>query len=280
MSGIRIFNAAVQQLQTSQSNLSKIGTARAKAEQDKKEFDIKIKRDKEDLETAVLKGQMTRIDAQVQKSLFDATQKTNNKIFEGKAAQTDQTEYQQVQTMKQADKVSKDILRTDPETQQAVSQVLVQGYPPGILGEIETGFSGGRATFKKKSYGPKTPQDRNRIIKLADIKARQASGNRKRLPTQEESAKYIKSATKALYPRISEEEQNDIFNSMTSDLDQDNNNIPMSQGEIASIGIGLGTEGIGLDTLKGAGETKQFRDNETGELVTFKKVDGKWVKAQ
>ena len=71
MSGIRIFNAAISQLQQQQGNLRKVNAAKEKTKQDRETFNLDKKTKQLELEKARREGKQSEITLQVYKSQMD-----------------------------------------------------------------------------------------------------------------------------------------------------------------------------------------------------------------
>jgi len=186
MSGIRVFNSAIRQLQQSQQNLAKVRMAREKNNRDNELFDLKKKQAESKLQEQKLETQMTEVDYEFQKTQLDEYFKQQKKIKEGQTAQINQTEALETNKMQTAQNVSKDLLKRDPR---------VQDYAYSILEPVT---AGGHVMGFKKPKKEKVKDTEN--YQLFEMANKMAADDLDRDTTYEEKIqKYIPEAKKILY---------------------------------------------------------------------------------
>ncbi len=92
-SGIRIFNAAISQLQQQQGNLRKVNAAKEKTKQDRETFNLDKKTKQLELEKAKREGQMSEITLQAYKSQMDEYFKGKDTQIKGIEALQNESEH-------------------------------------------------------------------------------------------------------------------------------------------------------------------------------------------
>lgn len=122
MSFARIFNSAVDTMQQSAKNIQAIRDARKKRERDDQLFDLNKKKAEMGLKESELKGESTSIQNQTQRALMNEYFKQQGMINDGKNAEIDQVEHQQMAQGEQAHNVAKSIYQSDPMVQSMVAQ--------------------------------------------------------------------------------------------------------------------------------------------------------------
>lgn len=148
MSGIAVFNSAVNKLQDSQKTLQAISQARRKMEIAEEDHAFNKKKQEMLLEDAKRKGQMSDLQFDILSSQAKEYSKQQDQILKGKQTQIKLAEHQERGVAEQALNFAKIGFRADPE---GVTKFLNERRFPGeTMGdELEPTSSYGRPGFKR-----------------------------------------------------------------------------------------------------------------------------------
>lgn len=114
MSGIRVFNAAVSQLQSSQKNLFAISQARQKLDREKEKFEWEKKKSNLELEGLEMSNTMKKDQLEARKKISDAALKIMEEQLNQKSAMIDAEESNQQTMAEQAMTTAKGVAKADP----------------------------------------------------------------------------------------------------------------------------------------------------------------------
>ncbi|MEA2036120.1 MAG: hypothetical protein U9O94_01325 [Nanoarchaeota archaeon] len=133
LSGMRVFNAAVQQYRTSQENLAKIKEAKKKSKREEELFEIEKKKALLDIESKKHDGRMNDYEYDIHKRQVEDWYKQEKKRSEVKTYDQNEAEMKETQGLKLSRENMKSLVAQNPDVQRQI-----MGEVASQLGQVET----------------------------------------------------------------------------------------------------------------------------------------------
>lgn len=186
MSGIAIFNAAVNQLQNQQHNLLKVRAARQQMEAEEEERDFLKKEREFKLEKMRRNGELTELQMDAFRSQTKAFDKQQDDLAKGKIAQINLAEHQAKTTADEALNWAKIGFKSDPQGVTSFLQAVQSNDQRKQM--IVPKFSDGDIGYETKDIEAYKPgYTRENVITTADKLARDNDGKIQDYISQAES---------------------------------------------------------------------------------------------
>lgn len=162
ISGVTIFNSAVDRMQETSKNLAAIQESRSKRRREDEEFELKKKKTQLEIDEAELKGQKTGMEIKIMQTLMDDMLGTEQKVMDGKDAMIDLAEHKESKKVQLYGKIAEELFNKDPQVQQYAGGLMNPGVAAGpgggaVVGETQAGtpeaismdiFGGARSSIK------------------------------------------------------------------------------------------------------------------------------------